>query len=154
QRWVKSNASNLIGQLQGASSLGEFGQRLLSNLMPLLGGGIAGFYVAEANAGRVRRVAGYGLPADAGRAEIAAGEGLVGQCAQDRKMVRLARLPADYVQIGSGLGTGKPGQSMAAPLVTNEALLGVVEIASFQSFSSQQSALIEELLPTIAMRLA
>jgi signal transduction histidine kinase/DNA-binding response OmpR family regulator/HPt (histidine-containing phosphotransfer) domain-containing protein/HAMP domain-containing protein len=153
QRWVKSNASNLIGQLQGASSLGEFGQRLLSGLMPLLGGGIAGLYVTEENAGHVRRVAGYGLSADAARAQIALGEGLVGQCAQDRKTVRLASLPADYVQIGSGLGAGKPGQSMAAPLVTNEALLGVVEIASFHSFSSQQSALIEELLPTVAMSL-
>ena len=47
QRWVKSNVSRLTGELQGAASLAEFGQRLLSGLVPMLGGGIAGFYVFD-----------------------------------------------------------------------------------------------------------
>jgi HAMP domain-containing protein len=42
QRWVKSNASQLTGELQGAASLAEFGQRLVSGLVPMLGGGVAG----------------------------------------------------------------------------------------------------------------
>jgi methyl-accepting chemotaxis protein len=40
QRWVKANASRLTGALQGALSLAEFGERLLSDLVPTLGGGI------------------------------------------------------------------------------------------------------------------
>jgi len=43
QRWVKSSAATVTGALQGATSLAEFGQRLLSGLVPLLGGGVAGF---------------------------------------------------------------------------------------------------------------
>ena len=43
QRWVKSNISRLTGELQGAASLAEFGDRLLSGLVPMVGGGIAGF---------------------------------------------------------------------------------------------------------------
>ena len=42
QRWVKSSAATLTGDLQGAASLAEFGQRLVSGLVPLLGGGVAG----------------------------------------------------------------------------------------------------------------
>ena len=47
QRWVKSSASGVVGELQGTNSLEEFGQRLLSGLVPLLGGGVAGFYVFD-----------------------------------------------------------------------------------------------------------
>ena len=42
QRWVKSNVATLTGELQGAATLAEFGERLLSGLVPALGGGVAG----------------------------------------------------------------------------------------------------------------
>src|SRR5262249_37321960 len=45
QRWVKSTASKVLGDLQGATTLADFGQRLVSGLVPMLGGGVAGFYV-------------------------------------------------------------------------------------------------------------
>ena len=69
QRWVKSSAARLTGALQGATSLAEFGERLLSGLVPMLGGGVAGFYVAESEPEGARRsariacgaIAGYGL---------------------------------------------------------------------------------------------
>ena len=61
QRWVKSNVSRLTGELQGAASLAEFGQRLLSGLVPMLGGGIAGFYVFDETLGHLQRVSAYGL---------------------------------------------------------------------------------------------
>jgi hypothetical protein len=41
QRWVKANIAKLTGALQGAASHAEFGQRLLSGLVPVLGGGVA-----------------------------------------------------------------------------------------------------------------
>ncbi|MEI8040652.1 MAG: MCP four helix bundle domain-containing protein, partial [Verrucomicrobiota bacterium] len=85
QRWVKYNAARLTGELQGAASLAEFGQRLASTLAPLLGGGVAGFYLFEANPGRLRRIASYGLAEDAASAvSFGVGEGLVGQSAQER----------------------------------------------------------------------
>src|SRR5262249_31794725 len=40
QRWVKASASRIVGELQGATSLAEFGHRLLAGLMPLLRGGV------------------------------------------------------------------------------------------------------------------
>src|SRR6185369_6597955 len=50
QRWVKANVSRLTGELQVADSLAEFGRRLLSHLVPMLGGGAAGFYVLDEGA--------------------------------------------------------------------------------------------------------
>ena len=66
QRWVKANIAKLTGALQGAASHAEFGQRLLSGLVPVLGGGVAGFYLLEDGQERLRRIADYGLAGDAG----------------------------------------------------------------------------------------
>jgi PAS domain S-box-containing protein len=154
QRWVKSSASTLIGELQGANSLEEFGQRLLSGLMPLLGGGTAGFYVFEEEASRLRRAAAYGLaPGVEAVATFGLGEGLVGQCARDRASVSLNGVPPSYLRIASGLGAATPERVVASPLLSKDTLLGVVETATFRAFASRQQALLVELMPLAAMSL-
>jgi PAS domain S-box-containing protein len=154
QRWVKSNAAKLTGELQGAASLAEFGQRFVSGLVPLLGGGAAGFYLFEEKPGRLKRIAAYGLAEGAVAAEsFSMGEGLVGQCAQERKAVMLRDLPPGYLRIVSGLGGAAPVQAVASPLLSAGVLLGVLEVATFRAFSAREQALLEELLPVVAMSL-
>jgi two-component system sensor histidine kinase/response regulator len=154
QRWVKSSAAKITGELQGAASLPEFGQRLLSGLVPLLGGGVAGFYVFDENPGRLRRIAAYGLaPGADATGSFGLGQALVGQCAQERKVVTLTNLPPDYLRIVSGLGVAAPVQVVASPLLSAGTLLGVIETAAFRAFDSREKALLEELLPVVAMSL-
>jgi len=154
QRWVKANAAKLGGDLQGATSLAEFGQRLVSGLVPTLGGGVGGFYVLGGNQDRLLRVADYGLAEGApAAAAFGLGEGLVGQCARERKPVALADLPPGYCRIVSGLGGGAPVQAVAWPLHSRETLLGVIEFASFRALKTHEQALLEELLPVAAMSL-
>ncbi|MHB9006384.1 MAG: response regulator [Limisphaerales bacterium] len=154
QRWVKSNAARLSGDLQGASSLAEFGQRLLSGLVPVLGGGIASLYTRENQSERWTRVASYGLAGEAQAGEaIQPGEGLVGQCARDRRAVTLAPLPGDYCRIASGLGNAPPIQVTAWPLVSRDVLLGVVEFGTFRGLRPNEQTLMDELLPVVAMSL-
>ncbi|HRZ38163.1 MAG TPA: PAS domain S-box protein, partial [Candidatus Paceibacterota bacterium] len=154
QRWVKSSAARVTGQLQSAASFAEFGERLLSGLVPLLGGGVAGFYLLDEKAGRFRRVAAYGLDEAArGADSFGLGEGLVGQCAQERRGVTLTHLPPDYLRIASGLGTAAPVETVASPLLSHDALLGVLETASFRALNARERALLEEVLPVAAMSL-
>ena len=154
QRWLKANASSLTGELPGAASLAEFGQRLLTKLVPLLGGGVAGFYVLEEKPGRLRRVAAYGLAEGAGTGELfELGQGLVGQCAQERKALSLTHLPPNYLRIASGLGGSAPVQTRALPLLSQGRLLGVVELAVFRAFQAREQALLEELLPLVGLSL-
>jgi two-component system, sensor histidine kinase and response regulator len=154
QRWVKSSASTLTGSIQDANSVAEFGQRLLSGLVPLLGGGVAGLYVFEAEKGRLHRAAAYGLAASAEPVpEFRLGEGLVGQCAQDRATVSLTSLPPDYLRIASGLGDASPERVLASPLLFADTLVGVVELATFRSLDARQHALLDEMLPLVATSL-
>ena len=116
QRWVKSNVSRLTGELQGAASLAEFGQRLLSGLVPMLGGGIAGFYVFDETLGHLQRVSAYGLADTSDAASsIRLGEGLVGQCAQRAKGHRAHESPAGLLphRLRSRPGCAAPGDGAA-----------------------------------------
>ena len=142
QRWVKSNVATLTGGLQGAATLAEFGERLLSGLVPALGGGVAAFYALEPGETRLRRIAHYGLAESAQAQEwIGLGEGLVGQCAREGKPVHLAGLPPDYLRISSGLGGAAPAQAGAWPLASRDALLAVIEVASFRALGARERAL-------------
>jgi two-component system sensor histidine kinase/response regulator len=153
QRWVKENVSRLTGRLQGAASLAEFGERLLSDLVPTLGGGVAGFYVLDDNAARLHRVAVYGL-ADAGESpSVQVGEGLVGQCARERQRLTLTNLPPDYLRIASGLGQSAPVRTVALPSLSKDTLLAVTEFASFRGLTARENALLDELLPVVGMSL-
>ena len=152
QRWIKANTATLTGELRGATSFAEFGQRLLSGLVPVLGGGVAGFYLFESDPGRLRRIASYGL-AEGGADTVSLGEGLVGQSARERKAITLSSLPPDYLRISSGLGQAAPTQVVAWPLISQEALLAVLELATFRAFSANEQALLEELLPVVGMSL-
>ena len=154
QRWVKSNAAKLTADVQGSTSLAEFGQKLVSGLMPALGGGVAGLYLHDDKAIGLKRVAGYGLAADAGSAEtFRLGQGLVGQCAKERKTVTLTDAPPSYLRIASGLGGAAPVQVTALPLLSKDALLGVLEIATFRVVGSRENGLLQELLPVLGMSL-
>jgi len=154
QRWLKSNVFGLTSALQGATSVAEFGERLVSGLVPMVGGGIAAFYLYEEHPEGLRRIAGYGLPAGAeSAATVAVGEGLVGQCARERRTITLADLPSTYVRIESGTGAAAPAQAVAFPLMAKQALLGVLEIAGFRAFTGREQALCEELLPVVGMSL-
>ncbi|HEX7020463.1 MAG TPA: response regulator, partial [Gemmatimonadaceae bacterium] len=154
QRWVKSHASTTIGELQKAATLPAFGERLLSTLVPILGGGVAAFYVFDGEANRLQRVAAYGL-ADTTEAppSIPLGDGLVGLCAQVRKSTALTDLPPDYLRVASSLGHARPARVTALPAVSADVLLGVLEVASFRAFDRREQALLDELLPAMAMSL-
>ena len=154
QRWIKANVSRLTGVLQGAASLETFGQRLLSDLVPMLGGGVAGLYVLDDGQSELRRVATYGI-ADVSEvpAIIRLGAGLVGQCAQERRTLALANLPPGYLRIASGLGQAAPVYATAMPSLSGDTLVAVLEVASFRLLTGREQALLDELLPIVGMSL-
>ena len=153
QRWIKGNIAKLTSVLQIAASHSEFGERLLSTLVPMLGGGVAAFYILE-NEVRLRRLASYGLPDGAEASErLRVGEGLAGQCARERGPVLLTSLPPEYLRISSALGGAPPVQVLAWPVLSQERLLAVLEFASFRKLHADEESLMEELLQVVAMSL-
>lgn len=82
------------------------------------------------------------------------GQGLVGQVWQEQKMVVLKKVPDNYINITSGLGTAEPSCVVILPMSYNDELMGIVEIAAFDVLSDQKIAFLEELTTNIASTLS
>jgi PAS domain S-box-containing protein len=77
-------------------------------------------------------------------------EGLVGRCAFEKLPIYLTEIPDEYIKITSGLGTAEPDYLLLVPLVINETVLGVIELASFKEFPQYQIEFITTLGENIA----
>ncbi len=81
---------------------------------------------------------------------IEIGEGLVGSCFKEKRTIYLDKLPEGYMSIASGLGETEPKALLEIPLVTNEDIFGVIEIASLNKFEKYKIEFIEKVAESIA----
>ncbi|SMG32920.1 hypothetical protein SAMN05661096_02054 [Marivirga sericea] len=78
------------------------------------------------------------------------GEGLAGQVAKEQKLINISDIPKGYIKILSGLGESNPAHLILCPIIKDNKLLGVGEIASFKPFSKSQEVLVEKSLALLA----
>jgi hypothetical protein len=91
----------------------------------------------------------YSVP-DSLKVRYEFGEGLAGQAAKTGNMLNLKNVPEGYIKVLSGLGSSSPSHLIIIPLIEESESLGVIEIASFVEFASEE----EEFLKTVASLLA
>src|SRR4029079_12603179 len=82
------------------------------------------------------------------------GEGLVGQCAKEKKRILLTDVPADYVRINSGLGDGTPLNIIVLPVLFEGSVRAVIELASFSSFSIPHQTFLDSITESIGIVLS
>jgi signal transduction histidine kinase/DNA-binding response OmpR family regulator/HAMP domain-containing protein len=154
QRWVKGHVADISAALQNAESPEAFAEAVLAKLVPLVQGGCGACYLLDPATGRYRFAGGYGCRPRAGSdLSFADGEGIVGQCAKEKKPLTLRDLPPDYVRIASGLGEAAPRVLNVTPVVSLDKVLAVLEIASFSEPTPLQAALLDEIRSTVALNL-
>jgi two-component system sensor histidine kinase/response regulator len=152
QRWVKSHVAALSAALQQAENQAQLGHILLHSLAPLVEAGYGVFYGRQTTDDAFCLLASYAFR-DRRRLNqtFAIGEGLVGQCALEKQLIHITDLPEDYVLVSSGLGSAPPKAILLVPMVHQEKVLGVIELAAFEPFTEQHISLLESLAPMVAM---
>lgn len=152
QRWLKNQLAEIADSLHQAETPERFAQCLLSKLVPLLGGGYGAFYCWQEQEGQLRWWGSYG-GAEHCESCFDPGQGLVGQCQMEQRLILMSELPPDYVKITSGSGAASARSLVLVPVLSNGETLAVVELAAFQVPSPQQLEILEAVSPTVCLNL-
>ncbi|HKK61907.1 MAG TPA: GAF domain-containing protein [Bacteroidales bacterium] len=83
-----------------------------------------------------------------------AGEGLVGRCALEKKTIYMTDVPEDYIRIRSGMGEDKPSCLLLVPVILDERVLGIIELASFDTLQPYKIQFVEALAGSLGSTLA
>jgi signal transduction histidine kinase/CheY-like chemotaxis protein len=154
QDWLKTHLARFTRMLQGHRDLVTVSRLILSELTPLVNAQQAAFYVADHRSGdsQLELLAGYAQRQ--GRSlprKIAFGEGLVGQCAFEKKRIVLNEAPSDYIRIGSALGAAAPVNIVILPVLFEGQVKAVIELASFSRFSEIHQSFLDQLTESIGV---
>src|SRR5207244_3485470 len=79
------------------------------------------------------------------------GEALVGQAALERKTIVISEAPEDYIRIASGLGEAAPANIIVLPVLFEDQVMAVVELASFKRFSDIHQTFLDQLTESIGV---
>ena len=156
--WVKSGLNNIAARLQAQEDPRDFADALLTELAPLLGAGVGVFYAHDEAAGpegsALELVGSYAFSERRHLStRVRIGEGLVGQCALERKTIVLSPAPVDHLRIRTGTGEASAHSIVAVPLVLKKRLLGVIELALLAPLEERARRLLNEVAPLVALSL-
>ncbi|MFJ5263309.1 HAMP domain-containing protein [Streptomyces sp. NPDC088387] len=154
QDWLKSSLALISGLMQGHRDLAVVGELVMDELTPVVGAQYGAFYLVEdaPDGTELRLVGSYGRPADRlYRDRFKLGESLVGQAARSRRVITVDSVPADYISISSGLGNTAPRSLIVLPIVVDEQVLGVIELASFTTFTAVHRDFLRQLMETVGV---
>ncbi|MBX3261345.1 MAG: HAMP domain-containing protein [Labilithrix sp.] len=154
QDWLKSNLARFGGLMQGQKSLESVSRLIMSELTPLVQASHGAFFVVDEVEGAktLKLLSSYAYRE---RKHVASrfrlGEGLVGQAALEKKSIVLTKVPGDYIEINSGLGEAPPLTIIVIPILFEDDVRAVVELASFETFSAIHRIFLEQLSETIGV---
>ncbi|MFE2077898.1 HAMP domain-containing protein [Streptomyces misionensis] len=154
QDWLKTNLARISGLMQGHRDLRVVAELIMDELVPQVSAQYGAFYLAEDGAAgpELRLVGSYGRPDEDDRPErISFGRSLVGQAARSRRTIAVDELPPGYVTISSGLGQVVPTALLLLPILFEEQVLGVIELASVTRFTAVQRDFLQQLVDTIGV---
>ncbi|WP_145908132.1 HAMP domain-containing protein [Kitasatospora viridis] len=150
QDWHKTNIARFSGLLQGRRDLEAVASLIMSELTPAVSAQHGAFFLAQP-AGRssetvtedddetdtvLRLIGSYGYQRRSMPTTFRPGESLVGQAAIEKRPISLTEAPPGYLRISSALGESQPAHVIVLPVLFEGRLLGVIELATFSSFTS------------------
>ncbi|HET7766827.1 MAG TPA: response regulator [Burkholderiales bacterium] len=154
QDWLKTNLAKFTQMLQGHSDLVTVSKLVLSELAPLINAQQGVFYCQSKRGDELRLelLAAYASKPNRSLAKtLRVGEGLIGQCAYEKKRILLEDAPADYVRINSGLGSATPLNVIILPVLFEGEVKAVVELASLRRFNETHLSFLEQLTESIGI---
>ncbi len=154
QDWLKTNLARFTRLLQGQRDLEAVTSLILSELAPLVLAHHGMFYMIKEGPvdDRLELLASYGFKAiNKFSTSMLPGEGLVGQCAKEKQRILLKNIPDNYVMVSSGLGSASPANIIILPILFEQEVKAVIEIASLEEFTETHISFLDQLMESIGV---
>ncbi|HEX4302513.1 MAG TPA: response regulator, partial [Rhizomicrobium sp.] len=152
QDWLKTNLARFTNMLQGQRELSTVGRTLLTELAPLVEAQLGVIYQMESDGESLGLLASYAGTGDhdGHPRKVRLGEGLIGQCALDKRRLLLTGLQ-DSPQINSALLKVTPKSILVLPVVFENQIKAVIELSSLESFTDLQITFLDQLTGSIGI---
>ena len=153
QDWLKTNLARFTGMLQGQRDLATVGRMLLSELAPLVNAQQGVIYQMETeNSAGMVLLSAFADDGDSGHLRrLKVGDGLVGQVAAEKRRMLISDLPDTTVPIRSGLFRSVPRNVIVLPVLFEDRVKAVIELASLGAFTASHLAFLEQLTASIGI---
>lgn len=156
RNWISEGLAKFTVFLRDTSDEQRFYDTILSNLIRYIHANQGYLYVLNDEDGEeefleIKSVYAYGKQRYLEEKKVIKWQqGLIGQAWFDKEPLFFTEIPADYVNITSGMGEATPTCVFIMPLIINEKVYGAIEIASFEPLSSEKVEFVTKLSETIA----
>jgi signal transduction histidine kinase/CheY-like chemotaxis protein len=151
QGWVKTEVAATVAGLQSAEDFAAFSTILLSRMSESWNLLYGAFYLSDESHTRFTRVGAFATDVAAEPREFALGESVVGQAAVERRTLRIVSTAEKPLQVSAGVGMVTPACVLFVPLINKDVVLAVIELAPSAPISERQQALLDALLPRVAL---
>ena len=133
----------------------ELAYSLIKNLVAYIGGTAGSIFILKAHENskiRLYRAATYAFDRRKFIDDtIELSEGLVGTCAIEKQTIFITKIPESYISIiSSGLGEAQARCLLLVPLIIDNEIFGVIELASFKILKDFEINFTEQLAENIA----
>jgi signal transduction histidine kinase/DNA-binding response OmpR family regulator/CHASE3 domain sensor protein len=142
KEWLQTGIATLNNKMLGEREIKPLANAITEFVVNYTGSAVGAFYISNGGAGLV--LAGsFAFSESEKRERVALGEGLVGQCASSRQLLFLKNVPEENISISFAAGEIKPKEIVAIPIVFENNIMGVLELASLDVFTANELAFID-----------
>ncbi len=152
--WLKTGQTELNEKMRGEQTLVSLTQNILTYIADYIHAVVGVFFLAEKE--KFKLVSSYAYQQRKHNYnEFKLGEGLIGQAALEKKTLLFSQVPEEHLNLSihSGLGESKPHDILVLPLLYEEQVLGVLELATSRHLTATEIEWLDLVADNIAITL-
>ena len=157
QNWISEGAARMGEVLRSQrENLEELAYMVVENLVTYMNVEMGALYIAIRNGEKetLRLMASHAYDRRKYREDdLDWGMGLPGTCAREKKRIFMTAVPEEYFEISSGTGSSRPNCILLVPLLRDDSVYGVIELATVRLLRPFEIDFVESLAESIASSL-
>ncbi|MBC8063010.1 MAG: response regulator, partial [Clostridiaceae bacterium] len=151
QNLIKTGQSELNERLSGEQDITSLGNNIIGYLSKYLNCQVGLMYIKNQESSYSIRASYAFNSKENDSSKINIGQGLIGQCALEKKSIIITDVPEDYIKINSGAGDALPRNIIVVPCLFDEEVKVIIELGSFQEFSEEKIEFLKLVSKSIAI---